>query len=143
CNFTAWDDHLYVTESELIKNLPFENIKRIFSSEGVVSLNYHPLTIISLAIDYHFSKLDPFQYHLVNIMIHLFNTSLVFLFAYRLSGKKIYAAFLVSLFFGIHPMHVESVTWVSERKDVLYSFFYLLALQSYLTYLERKKNKFL
>ena len=143
CRFISWDDPLYITESNLIKNLSFENIKNIFSTSQAVALNYHPLTVLSFGIDYHFSKLNPFHYHLVNLLIHLLNTLLVFIFVYRLSKGKLIAGLFVSLFFGIHPMHVESVTWISERKDVLYTFFFIAALISYIKYNETKKTKFI
>jgi len=137
--FTNWDDNVYLNENKLITGLSFDHIKKIFSIDNPVSLNYHPITILSLAIDYHFSKLAPFRYHLVNLVLHLLNTALVFFFAYKLSKKNLFVAIFVSLFFGIHPMHVESVAWVAERKDVLYAFFFLSALITYLLYRETKK----
>jgi len=143
CAFTKWDDHLYVTESNLIKSLSFDNIKKMLSPESIVALNYHPLTMLSLAIDYQFAKLNPQWYHFVNILLHLVNTVLVFFFIYRLAGKKLIPAIIVSVFFGIHPMHVESVTWVAERKDVLYTLFFMASLLTYLTYIKSGKNKFL
>ena len=143
CQFTSWDDPLYILENYLVKNLSFENIKKIFSFDNAVALNYHPVTILSFAIDYHFSKLNPFQYHLVNIIFHLLNTFLVFIFILRLTDKKLFPAVFVSLFFGIHPMHVESVAWISERKDVLYAFFFLSSLLFYLKFNRTKKTKFL
>ncbi len=143
CKFVHWDDQAYVSESELIKSLSFENIKRIFSFKSVVALNYHPITILSLAIDYKFAKVNPFYYHLVNVIIHLLNTFLVFLFTYKLSGRKLFVGLFVSLFFAIHPMHVESVTWIAERKDVLYTFFFIGGLLTYLKYIESLKRKFL
>lgn len=142
-SFTSWDDPLYVTENELIKSLSIENIKNIFSIKNNVALNYHPVTIVSLAIDYHFSKLKPYHYHFTNLIIHLLNTLLVFIFIYRLTKGKLITALFVSLFFGIHPMHVESVAWISERKDVLYTFFFLSALITYLKYLETKKLNYI
>jgi Flp pilus assembly protein TadD len=143
CGFTSWDDPLYVTSSNLIKSLSFDNIAKIFSIKSDVASNYHPLTIISLAIDYHISKLDPAFYHLVNILIHLANTLLVYLFIFRLSKGKIFAALFTALFFGIHPMHVESVAWISERKDVLYTFFFLLSLIAYIRYESSGKISYL
>ncbi|MCX6258941.1 MAG: tetratricopeptide repeat protein [Bacteroidia bacterium] len=143
CGFTTWDDPLYVTENSLIKNFSFDNICHIFSLSGAVSLNYHPLTILSLAVDYHFAGQDPSWFHFTNLLIHLLNTLLVFFFAYRLSGRKLAVGIFVSLFFGIHPMHVESVAWVSERKDVLYTFFFVAALLTYLKYIESPKAKYL
>lgn len=143
CAFINWDDQFYVTDSKLIQSLSFENIKKIFSTESVVALNYHPITILSLAIDYHFANLDPWQYHFTNLFIHILNTILVFFFAYKLSDRKLIVGIFVSLFFGIHPMHVESVAWIAERKDVLYTFFFMTGLLTYLSYSETKKKNFL
>lgn len=143
CGFTNWDDAGYVTENKLITSVSGENIKKIFSIQNDVMLNYHPLTMLSLALDYNAVKFEPVRYHAVNVFIHLLNTLLVFFFAYLLSRRKFLVAIFVSLFFGVHPMHVESVTWVSERKDVLYTFFFVAALIAYLFYNESKKIKFL
>ena len=79
-NFTNWDDPTYLTENRMLTDIS-KNFKEICTSD--VSCNYHPLTILSLAVDYHFSALKPFRYHLVNIVFHLLNTLLVFFFAYR------------------------------------------------------------
>lgn len=137
--FTNWDDKLYVTENALLTDLSFSGISEIFTST-VVS-NYHPITILSLAVNYQLSGLDPFSYYLTNLLFHLANTFLVFLFVYKLSEKKTVVALIVSLFFGIHPMHVESVAWISERKDVLFTFFLLLGLIIYLNYLKKPELK--
>ena len=99
--------------------------------------NYHPLVIISYAWEYFFFKLNPAPYHIVNMIIHLLNCVLVFYFILRL-GSSIPVAFITGLLFGIHPLHVESVAWISERKDVLYAFFYLISLICYLSYLEKR-----
>lgn len=133
--FTNWDDTKYVTENPLLKNISFDGIKAIFNTP--VSSNYHPITILSLTLNYQISGLNPFSYLLTNLLFHIFNTLLVFYFIYHLSGKRIMLALFVSLLFGIHPMHVESVAWVSERKDVLYTFFLLLGLITYMNYLKR------
>jgi tetratricopeptide (TPR) repeat protein len=143
CGFTSWDDPLYVTSSNLIKSHSFDNIAKIFSTQSDVAANYHPLTILSLAFDYHITKLDPGFYHLVNLLLHLLNTLLVYLFIFRLTNGKLFVALFTALFFGIHPMHVESVAWVSERKDVLYTFFFLLSLLTYIRYVSSKKISFL
>ncbi|MBL7893563.1 MAG: tetratricopeptide repeat protein [Bacteroidia bacterium] len=142
--FTNWDDNVYVAENNLITSLSSENIKEIFKTENHVSFNYHPITILSLAIDYNISEYAPRTFHLTNILLHLLNTALVFIFIYLLSGNKLQVAVIVALFFGIHPMHVESVTWISERKDVLYTFFFMSALIIYYKYIhETGKNKVL
>ena len=134
--FTNWDDGDYVNTNPLVTgdHVP---IAEFFKTP--VSGNYHPVTVLSLALNYRFGKLDPVGYHAVNILFHLFNTILVFLFIFLLTRRNLLMAVVVSLFFGIHPMHVESVTWISERKDVLYVFFFMAGLITYLKYTELKK----
>jgi len=136
--FTNWDDPVYVIENPLLTNLASANIKKIFTTP--VSSNYHPFTILSLAIEYHYVQLEPKLYHTTNVIIHLLNALLVFWFIYRLCGNYQVAVF-VSLLFGVHPMHVESVSWISERKDVLYTFFFMAGAIAYLKYLEEKKGR--
>lgn len=128
--FTNWDDVQYVTENNLIRSLSWDNIKTIFTTPSVMG-NYHPLAVLSLAIDYHFNKLEPHGYHLTSIAIHTISVALVFIFIQLLTEKPL-LAFIVALLFGIHPLHVESVAWVSERKDVLYVCFYVASLIMYL-----------
>ena len=128
--FTNWDDVQYVTENNLIKSLSWDNIKTIFSTLSVMG-NYHPLAMLSLAIDFHFNKLAPHGFHTTSILIHICSVTLVYVFIKMLSDKSL-LAFIVALLFGISPMHVESVAWVSERKDVLYVFFYVASLIMYL-----------
>ncbi len=139
--FTNWDDPGYVTENENITHLNAPAVKNMFSH--FMMSNYHPLTMLSLAMDYQAVKLDPARYHLVNVLLHLLNTLLVFLFIYKLSDKKILVAAIVALLFGIHPMHVESVSWVSSRKDVLFALFFLGGLVTYLNYVKSNKLKLL
>lgn len=140
CEFTNWDDPRYVLENPLLKSVKWENIKTIFKTKEV-SLNYHPITIVSLAIDYSKAKLEkPEIYHRTNLILHLLNTALVFVFIFMLSKGRIEVAGFTALFFGIHPMHVESVTWIAERKDVLYTFFFLIALIAYMKYSDTKKS---
>jgi len=135
--FTNWDDQKYVTENTLIKDLSFEGIKKIFSTP--VAANYHPLTILSLALNYAVSDLDPYSYRLVNLLLHVLCSMLVFYFIYQVTRGKIEIAFITSLLFGIHPMHVESVAWMAARKDVLYTLFYLAGLITYIRYIQSRK----
>ncbi len=140
--FTNWDDNAYIGENTFITSLSGDNIKKMFDTDNHVSLNYHPITILSLAIDYKLSGYNPKTYHITNLLFHLFNTALVFWFIFLLSDKKVIVAAIVALFFGIHPMHVESVAWISERKDVLYVFFFMAALVVYYKYIHANgKNK--
>lgn len=137
--FTNWDDNLYVTENPMIYGLGIENIKAIFSQP--IAGNYHPVTMLSLAFNYQFSGSEAFGYHLVNLLLHLANIVLVFYFVWLLSKGKKWVAFVAAILFGIHPMHVESVAWIAERKDVLYSFFFLLGLISYLQYRVKRTRR--
>jgi len=133
---TNWDDNGYIRDYQPIKAFNWANIKIIFSTyhQG----NYHPLTIFTYAIEYALVGLKPFLYHFDNLILHLLNVVLVFIFSKKLT-KKLEIAFITALLFGIHPMHVESVAWVSERKDVLYTFFFMLAAICYVDYLQKPK----
>ncbi|HET6765767.1 MAG TPA: hypothetical protein VFH08_00165 [Chitinophagaceae bacterium] len=134
--FTNWDDEYYVVQNALLRGPDWAGI----FSKPVVS-NYHPVTIASLALNYSISELDPTSYFILNLGLHLFNTALVFYFIWLISGKKLWVAAFSAIVFGIHPMHVESVAWVSERKDVLYTLFFMLSLIQYWFFLTSKKNK--
>jgi tetratricopeptide (TPR) repeat protein len=133
-DFVNWDDTEYVTNNLTIQTL--SNFSEIVTAR--VQGNYHPLTMLTLACNYAISGKDATSYHVVNLMLHLMNVLLVFLFIFRLTGKKPWTAFVTALLFAIHPLHVESVAWVAERKDVLYSFFFLAGLIAYLQYLEKR-----
>lgn len=134
---TTWDDQLYVTENPLVSKLTPQNIQKIFTTN--VAGNYHPLTVLSMAMNYQLSGENPFAFRLTNLLLHLLNTLLVFSFVSLLTGRKWIVAAFTALLFGIHPMHVESVAWIAERKDVLHTFFYLLAAIAYLLYLQKGK----
>ena len=138
------DDYAYILHNDCITDLSWNGIKTMFSS--FYSSNYHPLTALSNAIEYKLFGLDPKPYHINNLLLHLFNIILVFQLIYLLT-KRTEAALFVSLFFAIHPMHVESVSWIAERKDVLYSFFYLSALLLYVkrheqSTIDKQRSKF-
>lgn len=134
--FTNWDDDVYVLDNNLVVNKSVP-IKEILIEP--VSCNYHPLTMLSLALDYQFNGLEPSNYHFHNLLFHILNVCLVFIFIFQISEKKIITSTIAALIFGIHPMHVESVAWVSERKDVLYVFFFILGLITYIQF--KKLNK--
>jgi tetratricopeptide (TPR) repeat protein len=132
--FTNWDDDLYVTNNPLLASPGFHAILTT-----PVSGNFHPLTIWSLVLNYRLSGLDPRSYHWLNLLLHLANTALVFFFVRMLSRRRFWTGVVCALVFGIHPMHVESVAWIAERKDVLFAFFYLLGLIAYLRYLDARR----
>jgi tetratricopeptide (TPR) repeat protein len=136
--FLNWDDNQYVTENQAMAQPSLHDLLTV-----PLGGNYHPLTMLSLALNYRLSGLDPASYHWLNLLIHLANTALVFLFVRRLSGDRFWTTVVTSVFFGIHPTHVESVAWISERKDVLYAFFYLIALIVYLRYLDTRRAPWL
>jgi len=136
-DFVNWDDSSHLLRNHTIHPLNITNIKRIFTSL-VLNETYIPLAILSFSIEHHFFQYDPFIYHLDNLILHLGVTTLVFSFALQV-GMPLRAAFMAALLFGIHPMRVESVAWITERKDVLYAFFYMLALCFYWQYISKKK----
>lgn len=144
----SWDDNSYVFENSNIKLIDIAFLKWSFTSV-VISL-WHPLTLFSLALDYAVWGINPLGYHLTNILIHTANTFLVFILVIqlirhwsssKLNTKTLIAGTITALLFGIHPLHVESVAWISERKDVLCAFFFLISLLAYLKYATASNSK--
>jgi Tfp pilus assembly protein PilF len=135
--FVNWDDEAYIINNALLKN--FSNFQALITTP--VQGNYHPLTMISLAINYSISGLDAWSYHLFNLILHLINSLLVYSLASKLSNQNFIIAFGTAILFAIHPMHVESVAWVSERKDVLYTLFFLAGLICYIKYVDTYSKK--
>lgn len=137
--FVEWDDRDYVFENPFIRSIDLQSLRWMFME--YYAANWHPLTWLSLAADYSIWGLDPRGYHLTNVILHAINTLLVVVLARMLfmaaSDKRHLAlpfAVLTGLLFGLHPIHVESVAWVSERKDLLYSLFYLSSIIFYLKF---------
>jgi tetratricopeptide (TPR) repeat protein len=135
-DFTNWDDNLLILNNPQIRSLNLESVTNIFTS--IHHKGYIPLTMLSFALEYHFFQYNPFFYHLDNILLHLLVTALIFQFALQ-TGLPVRAAAFAALIFGVHPMHVESVAWITERKDMLYAVFYMLALCAYWQYLKSQK----
>jgi len=147
--FINFDDPEYVLNNPVIRELRPANLAAMFSQSHVGW--WMPLTWLSLAIDYHFWGLNPVGYHLTNILLHAVNAGIVALIAacfcrmaltdgesYARVGSNYYAALIIAgLFFGAHPLRVESVAWVTERKDVLNGFFAFTTVLFYLLYVER------
>lgn len=133
--FITMDDYLYVTGNSHIKGgLTGESIRWAFTSFDVS--NWHPLTWISLMIDHEISGDNPASYHVTNLLLHAFSAVLLLLVLVRLTGSLYRSAFVAALF-ALHPMHVESVAWISERKDVLSTVFWLLGIWAYLLYVRK------
>lgn len=133
-----WDDDGYIINNPMLKDFSWNSIVFMFTHFHLD--NYHPITTLSNAIEYHLFQLNPTPYHFNNIMLHLLNTGLVF-YLIKLLLKNKEAAFIVALLFAIHPMHVESVAWISERKDLLYTAFFLLSLILYHRFITENNNK--
>ncbi|HEX7320230.1 MAG TPA: tetratricopeptide repeat protein [bacterium] len=133
--FTNWDDDKYVTDNPVIKSISWENIGNIFTVLYIGA--YTPVPLLSFMIEYRLAGQDSRLYHATNLLFHFFNCILVFALALYLS-KNIKAALAIALLFGIHPLKVESVAWATERKDVMYAFFYLAAIGLYIIYARRR-----
>lgn len=131
--FVNWDDNPHLLTNQCVRSLDTLNIKKIFTQ--FVNDTYIPLTTLSFAIEHHFFQYKPRIYHLTNLILHLLVVVLVYQLALCLALHPI-AASIGALLFGVHPVHVESVAWVTGRKDLLYSIFYLLSVILYLKYLK-------
>lgn len=132
-----WDDDGYIINNPMLKEFSWDSVVYMFTHFHLD--NYHPLTTFANAVEYHLFKLNPRPYHFFNLLLHLINTSLVFYFIRQvLKSEK--AALIVALLFAIHPMHVESVAWLSERKDLLYTAFFMGALIVYNRFLQDENN---
>jgi hypothetical protein len=135
CGFINLDDNEYVTDNRHVQDgLTVEGIAWAFTT-GQVS-NWHPLTWISHMIDVELFGLQPGWHHLTNLFFHLASTLLLFLGLHRMTRALWQSAFVAALF-ALHPLHVESVAWVAERKDVLSTFFWMLSMGIYVSYVAR------
>jgi tetratricopeptide (TPR) repeat protein len=128
----SWDDGEYVMHNRDIQGLG--HLSDWFSKYYIG--NYHPLTMLSYAIDYSIGGLQPWVYHVGSLLLHTANAILVYLFFRRLQPNSIVAVW-VALLFAVHPVQTESVSWIAERKTVLCGFFYLLALWQYVRYADK------
>jgi Flp pilus assembly protein TadD len=127
--FTNWDDPEYLLNNPSVQKLSLHNIQQFFGTH--LTGKYHPFPLLSFALDYHFFQANPVVYHSHNLLLHLINTALVFLWIYSLLRNE-GLALLTALFFGIHPLHVEPIAWVAARKELLFTSFYLLSLLCYM-----------
>ncbi len=131
-DFITFDDDMYVTNNPMVRaGLTWPGVKWALSAFH--SSNWHPLTWLSHMLDCQIFGLHPGGHHLVNVAWHLANTILLFLFLARFT-RALWPSAMVAALFALHPMHVESVAWVAERKDVLSTFFWLATLWAYAFY---------
>lgn len=135
-DFVSWDDDKYVFKNPSIRALTLRNIKQVFSRHYFYL--YVPMTMLSYMLDYQLWQLDPFGYHATNIVLHISNVVLAFLLLNLLFQNKI-ASFLCAFIFALHPVQVESVAWISERKNLLSSLFFLLSFISYVKYKDKSR----
>jgi protein O-mannosyl-transferase len=137
--FISFDDGTYVTaNSQVQSGLTWKTVAWAFRSSD--ASNWHPLTWLSHALDCQVFGLKPWGHHLTNVALHALNTLLLFLILERMTSATWRSA-LVAVLFGLHPLHVESVAWVAERKDVLSAFFFLLTLAAYVRWVENGREK--
>jgi len=132
--FTNWDDPIYVTDNTLIQN---GSLSDFFTTP--IASNYHPFTMLSLALDYRIGGNQPKVYFVTNLILHIANTCILALVLFHLFPQYLFLILFSIAGFALHPLHVESVAWVSERKDVLYTFFLFLSWLFYLKW--EKENK--
>jgi hypothetical protein len=142
--FTNWDDGM-IYQNSLIRNLNWATVQKIFAYEKANT--YQPIRMLSYAIDYHFWMLNPLGYHITNILFYILTCIIVFFTLRDLSAhlrervspdSHERVAILGSLVFAAHPVHVEAVTWLAARKEVLQGFFFFLAFYLYLKGRERE-----
>lgn len=138
-DFLLYDDNRYVSNNDDIKDFSFEGLIKHFNNQQYSSDLIPPLTLVSLSINYAFSELNAGAYHLTNVWLHLANILLVYLLVLRI-GKTKHAAIFVAFVFALHPAATESVSWVSARKEVQYTFFYLLAALLTLKFWKSKQH---
>ncbi|MFZ3263198.1 MAG: tetratricopeptide repeat protein [Terriglobales bacterium] len=131
-SFVVFDDHDYVTANPYVHDgLSWNTIKWAFTSTAAA--NWHPLTWLSHALDYQLFALNPAGHHLDSVLIHALNAVLLFLLLGWIT-KRVGPSLLVAALFGVHPINVESVAWVAERKNVLSALFFFLVIGAYVWY---------
>lgn len=136
-DFADVDDFVYVTENQPLQaEFGWRSVAWAFTSFD--AYNWHPLTWLSLMLDYQLYGLNPAGYHATNLFLHMANVFLVFAVLRSMTGSLGQSGFVAGLF-AVHPLHVESVAWITERKDVLSAFFWWLTLAAYLRYARRPR----
>jgi len=137
--FLNFDDELYVTDNPNV-NAGLSREALGWALTSFHAGNWHPLTWFSHMIDVQVYGLNPRGHHLTNLLFHALNTCLLFLVFSRATGAA-WRSWFVAVFFAVHPLHVESVAWVAERKDVLSTFFWALTLLAYVRYARRPRSR--
>ena len=139
-DFVGYDDELYVTQNQYVqKGISTEGLKWAFTTFHTA--NWHPLTWLSHMLDFELYGLNPAGHHWTNVEFHIANTLLLFFILFKMTGAVFRSAFVAALF-ALHPLHVESVAWIAERKDVLSTFFGLLSIGAYYSYVKKSSAKY-
>ncbi|MBW2286023.1 MAG: glycosyltransferase family 39 protein [Deltaproteobacteria bacterium] len=134
--FVNFDDNVYVTDNAQVRNgWSLDGLKWAFTTD--LHGHWHPLTWLSHMTDVQGFGMNPAGHHLTNAALHLASTLLLFFLLRRMTGVR-YRSALVAALFALHPLHVETVAWVADRKDVLAGFFFMLTLLAYVSYTERR-----
>jgi Flp pilus assembly protein TadD len=137
-NFVNFDDDDYITNNSHVQaGLTWAGV--IWAFQSGAAANWHPLTWLSHMLDCQLYGLNPGGHHSTNLLFHVANTLLLFLLLRQLTGALWRSAFVAALF-AWHPLHVESVAWAAERKDVLSAFFWMLALMAYTRYAQKRSR---
>jgi len=135
-DFVGYDDELYLTENHQVQaGLTFEGF--IWAFTTFHTGNWHPLTWLSHMLDCELYGLNPMGHHWTNLQLHIANTLLLFFILQQITGALWKSAFVAALF-ALHPLHVESVAWVAERKDVLSTFLGMLTIWAYISYVKKR-----
>lgn len=136
-DFVLYDDDFYVTRNPIVQ-IGLHRATVIWALGSTYIANWHPLTWITYFADYDRYGLEAGGYHQTNLILHLANVLLLFFVLRRMTGSVRRSAFVAALF-AVHPLHVESVAWIAERKDVLSTFFWLLTMWAYVRYTEHPR----
>ena len=138
-DFVNYDDPDYVTSNPHVSSgLAWPNVTWAFRTSH--ASNWHPLTWLSHMLDCQLFGQQPWGHHLVNVLFHTANAVLLFLLLRRMTGALGRSAMVAALF-ALHPLHVESVAWISERKDVLSTLFFLLTIWAYVRYVDKAESR--
>lgn len=137
--FINFDDDVYLYNNPLVTDFRFDRLGEVFSSDHTAL--FSPLVIFSYALEYRLWGLNPAGYRLVNFLLHCGSILLLYFLCLDLFGGH-RRSFVVACLFALHPLRIESLVWVTERKDVLFVFLVLLTLTLYLRYLRRKDSRF-
>ena len=133
-DFVGYDDPFYVTENSNVNNPERQSILWALTTTEVA--NWHPVTWLSHMLDCRLFGLEPAWHHIISLALHIANTLLLFLVLKHMTSS-VWPSVFVAAAFALHPLHVESVAWIAERKDVLSGFFWMLTLAGYLRYAQK------